>query len=442
MDRDRKGRGRTRLRSSVMRWISISLSHLVLLAACEVREPDAVVHPRPEPALLSEPGFQLGGATSRYGGFGPVGHVRVSPDGGRVFVLEPDESRLTAWTPGGRMLFDLGGPGEDPGDFTFPWRMHLDDGELCVRDRLRFSCFAEDGTLLRAVNVPPASVDYQGFRLRVDALLADGSFVGVPRIPFTMRLGLMANDPVDSVPLLRIRQTGDGWLQGPLFTLNTRGATLLVPGEGLIYLPPHPYSTADRYVADPRAATVLVARPEGPHLRPGEAELLEVSVEGDTLWRHRLALDPVRPTRELLEATIEDVVKILGPEGPPAKLPRDLSEEAAELPVVGVAALPNPRKSPPRSVIEDALGTPEYLPAVSDLVLTSSGAVWLGTHERSDTLAVWYVMERGRRASPPRRVLLPGWFRVMDATETHVWGVWRDEMDIDYVVGRRLVPGS
>ena len=93
-------------------------------------------------------------------------------------------------------------------------------------------------------------------------------------------------------------------------------------------------------------------------------------------------------------------------------------------------------------MIEDALGTPEYLPAVSDLVLTSSGAIWLGTHERSDTLTVWYVMERGQRASPPRRVLLPGWFRVMDATETHVWGVWRGGPDINYVVGRRLVSGS
>ena len=79
---------------------------------------------------------------------------------------------------------------------------------------------------------------------------------------------------------------------------------------------------------------------------------------------------------------------------------------------------------------------------MSDLVLASSGAIWLGTHERSDTLAACYVMERGRRAPPPRRVLLPGWFQLMDATETHVWGVRKDELDINYVVGRRLVPAS
>ena len=143
----------------------------------------------------------------------------------------------------------------------------------------------------------------------------------------------------------------------------------------------------------------------------------------------------------MLEATIDDVVKMLGPEGPPARFPRDVSEDG-ELPVIGLAALSDSRESPPRNVIEDALGTPEYLPAVSDLVLASSGSIWLGTHERSDTLTVWCVMERGRRVSSPRRVLLPGWFRVMDATETHVWGVWTGGPESNYVVGRRPVSAS
>ena len=41
--------------------------------------------------------------------------------------------------------------------------------------------------------------------------------------------------------------------------------------------------------------------------------------------------------------------------------------------------------------------------------------------------------------SAPRKVLVPEWFQVMDATENHVWGVWTDSFDIPYVVGRRLV---
>ena len=74
--------------------------------------------------------------------------------------------------------------------------------------------------------------------------------------------------------------------------------------------------------------------------------------------------------------------------------------------------------------------------------MTSSGHIWIQSHERRDSLSVWYSIERGDDESPPRRVLLPEWFQVFDATETHVWGVWKDELDINYVVGRRLVPAS
>ena len=50
-----------------------------------------------------------------------------------------------------------------------------------------------------------------------------------------------------------------------------------------------------------------------------------------------------------------------------------------------------------------------------------------------------YAVRRGDMDEPPRRVLLPEWLRVHDATATHVWGIRRDPMDMQHVVGRRLV---
>lgn len=38
-----------------------------------------------------------------------------------------------------------------------------------------------------------------------------------------------------------------------------------------------------------------------------------------------------------------------------------------------------------------------------------------------------------------RRVLLPEWLEIEDATDTHVWGVRRDDLDLPRVTGRRLV---
>ena len=95
---------------------------------------------------------------------------------------------------------------------------------------------------------------------------------------------------------------------------------------------------------------------------------------------------------------------------------------------------------PTREEVEKAMHLPEYLPAVRTFHLTSSGHVWMQSHERRDTLSVWYSLERGDNESPPRRVLLPEGFELKDATDTHLWGVWKDELDINYVMGRRLVP--
>lgn len=157
---------------------------------------------------------------------------------------------------------------------------------------------------------------------------------------------------------------------------------------------------------------MVLARLAGEHLGPGEAEVLEVSAAGDTVWRRRLGVEPIRLTRPMVEAAIDEWYDV----GWPDPVPRD--------------------------AVERALHAPEYVPAVKVFSLASSGHIWVQSHERRDTLRVWYTLKRRDNEGPPRRVLLPEWFEVLDATETHVWGIWKDELDINYVVGRRLVRGS
>lgn len=134
---------------------------------------------------------------------------------------------------------------------------------------------------------------------------------------------------------------------------------------------------------------------------------------GDTVWKRRMEFDPVRLTRPMVDAAIDDW--------------RSVVDES---------------RRPSREAVENALHLPKYLPAVKTFQLTSSGHVWIQSYERRDTLSVWYSLERGDDESPPRPVLLPEGSQLKDATETHVWGVWKDELDINYVVGRRLVSAS
>ena len=386
--------------------IRIAFLALLLLAACgedPSRSPD-----QPNAHWVSEPAFRIGDALTGDALFGFIPSLRVSLDGRRVYVLEPYEAKVSVWTPDGRRLFDVGGTGKGPGDFMLPYRLHLGDSWFYVRDQSRFTYFSNDRKVLRTVPNPPTLLNYQGFPIRVNAHLSDGSFLGFTTWGPPEGLELGCKDYADEEPMLRVRETDTGWVHELVLRYKSRNGTLAVPMGIGCYYAPHPYSDADLYWEDPGAGTVVVVRMSLEHLEPGRSELFEVTAAGDTLWKRSLAFQPIRLTRDMLEATLDDLGSVLDD-----YLPRD--------------------------AVERALNAPEYLPAFSDFALASNGRLWLRSPEVRDTLSVWYSLERGDTESPPRRVLLPEGFELMDATDTHVWGVWKDELEINYVVGRRLV---
>ena len=394
-----------------------ALLALLLSSACADRPPEPGGDSRPE--WLSEPDYEIGDAMTGDAAFGWVGQVRVSPDGQRVFVLEPNRARASVWTPDGRLLLDLGRAGEGPGDFMLPYRVHAWESGFYVRDQVRFTFFSNDGTLLRTVPNPPTLVSYQGFPINAGAIFDEGSFLGNPSIPAGDKLGLWGDDPIDNVPILRIWESDAGWSWEPVAWMNNRNGTLAVSLADGYYMAGQPFSAADQYRPDPGAGTVVLARFSPEYLEPGEAEFLEIGTVGDTIWHRRLSFDPLTLTRPILDAAIDEKAEIL-----------DRSESPEEL-----------GGRPARELVEDALYAPEYLPAVDYFLLASSGRhIWIKSLERVDSLRVWYAVERNDNESPPRRVLLPESFIFWDMTDTHVWGVRKDELDINYVVGRRLVP--
>lgn len=245
----------------------------------------------------------------------------------------------------------------------------------------------------------------------------------------TNQLGLFGLDPVDSLPVFSIRQSPAGWVRDVVFWHDTRNTSFALTYGGWLTFPGQPFSVGDEYVLEPGTGTVLVSRVAGEHLGAGEAELFELSgvagegrAVGDTVWRRRLSFEPIRLTGAMVEAAVD---RMMDWHVPP-------DHEGGD----SVRVRESARKN-----IEESILVPEYVPAIRKLFTASSGQVWLQSYETVDTLRVWYSVERGDTVSPPRRVLLPEWFFVHDATETHVWGVWKDELDIDYVVGRRLVGG-
>lgn len=140
-------------------------------------------------------------------------------------------------------------------------------------------------------------------------------------------------------------------------------------------------------------------------------------LRGDTLWQRVLTLPPVPLPPQNVEAEVDALAA--------AVLDR-ISPELAG------------RKA------REALYAPTSFPPARAVVPTVSGELWIATHESADSMNVWYAVARGESERAPRRVLLPAWFRLGDATSTHVWGV-RPSADGEprqprQPLGLRLVP--
>ncbi len=386
----------------------------VLLVACGGDEPG-----RPRPDLetwVTEAEYKFTGSAEQGALLSEVPSIRVDPERNRIFAIDLRDAQASAWTPEGTLVLAVGRVGAGPGEFMVPAEVYIaEDGSFSVREShgSRFTYFTADGTLVETVPGPPTSVTYDGHPLATEAIAGDGSYFAVPlRRRTGVRPGTTEESRVEQSPLLRGRRSENApWPPPePIFRLNRRNSGIAVRAEAFdSYIRgPQPFADPDQWRTEPERAVVM-RRTGG----PGVVELIELDANGDTLWFRRLQFEPLEITPDMIAEARDRFVTTAAPFG----------ISASEL----------------REAWDDALYRPEYFPAATGFALTASGEVWLGSFERSDTLKVFHVIGRGDLAGNPRRVLVPESLRVHDATDTHVRGIWKDELDVPYIVGRRLV---
>lgn len=380
-----------------------------------------------EPSLateiwVTEPDFEIGNAFGGPAAFAQVSDVRVSPDGERVFVLEPYLARVSVWTPSGDLLLDMERPGEGPGEFQTPRSVVPGPDGFSVQDSRRFTFFAQDGTVLRTVPNPPAVLSFQGFRLLPRLLTESDGYLVVPSITGNVWAGWAGDNPFGEVPVFHAWPRADRWVMDTIALLDTQNRNLALRPTGSEweftwqFHTGQPLADHDLTYFDPQSGNLVIARR---NLGSGVIELLEITPLGDTIWHRRFEVEPVSLSVELLEGVIDVLTDQL------------LNQSAmAGQGVSGVEA---------RALIEDALYAPDPLPSARELRGMSTAEVWMQTFEEADTLSVWYTIGRADNESELRRVLLPTGFRARDATPTHVWGLRRDSLGVTYVAGRKLV---
>ena len=371
---------------------------------------------------LTEPEFEIGEGIggNEEASFSLISSVRILEGGERVLVAEAASLRVTIWTPEGSLAREVGGPGEGPGEFSGTLFVESHREGFRTRDAQRYSSFSNNGTLIETVPYPPRALSFRGFPLWPEALLHDGSFLATPRVPPAVLVGFGGDEPIDFLPVYHVSAEGDDWTLETLAMLDTRNRHMFIRPQGTRFAErgfrvPQYYGDFDLTWFDPDAGSVVVLRR---NRGGGTVELMEIEVAGDTLWRRRVSPSPVTLDPGTLATFVDRVA-------------RQYAEQLGggeERPAATEAI---------RAAIEEAIHVPDPLPGATSLFGSNSHEIWFEGYQRRDTLSLWHAIRRDGAGG--RRVLLPSGFRAMDATDSHVWGVRRDELGVEYVVGRRLV---
>ncbi|MYB04782.1 MAG: hypothetical protein F4Y24_00375 [Gemmatimonadetes bacterium] len=369
----------------------------------------------------TEAAYQLAEAADA-GVFFETPVVRADPERDRVVVVDAGSAQVSVWTPEGVLRAVEGRVGEGLGAFPTVAGLFIEeDGTLSAVDGggSRFAYFAANGEHLGTQLGPGTSLEYEGLSVRL-APPRDGVYLGTAEVTPHLEVGatygpFAGQPPMLREPVLRVRRSDTGqWLEPePLLWLDISNRVMAAeyPDGGRSF-GGQPFGDYDQVRFEP--GTAIVMRTKG---GPGSVELIEVDGAGDTVWHRHLQLEPRQLTREMVDEVLDARIDVFAP----LRIGRITREQL-------------------RDIYDEALYQPEYLPAAQGRPIpTSSGEIWFRTHEVVDTLRVHYAVRRGDMDEPPRRVLLPEWLRVHDATATHVWGIRRDPMDMQHVVGRRLV---
>ena len=344
--------------------------------------------------------------------FGPHLDVRAAADGSRVYVLDLQASEVTIWTPDGALVTRMGRSGGGPGEFHGAGSLGRAESGFYVRDLRRITTFTPDGELV-GTRPYPLEVSYRGFPAQIQNYFNDGSFAALPS-PMVLDEAF-TSDPAEDLPLLRVVEEGDAWQTEELALLDFRNWQTLFEVEGSSRPVPlmQPWVTPDHFAADHLNESVVIK--SGPATSPGLIELIEVSTSGDTLWTRRIQLPPIPLTEEQIDSEVDEWAAMIA------------------------TSMGDANASPMlKSRIRTAWHIPEYWPVAREIRLMSNGEIWF--ESPGSQTPVWYAVAKGAPDGPIKRITVPESFQPLDVTTTHIWGVRRDELDVGYVTGLRLLP--
>lgn len=386
-----------------------TLAALLIPTACQ---PDTSPPPdpfAPDPWALSDPEIRIGSVDDPDFIFGSVDDMALGPDG-LLYTTHAGEATIRRWTVDGAPAGSFGRKGDGPGEFRQrPLGLGFFGDSLWIWDAYgrRVVYFDLDTEYLgwRPVSADP----------RIDPLRSGGS---LPQPAFPLRdgtlLGIVRPDDEavergTATEMPYVRMEADGSILGRIWTRRLAPQDILaIQTDRGSMSTDQPFGGAHLFGLDD-GGLLVVERPAWTGVGDPSMRVVKFSLDGDTLFSSAVPYVPVPLARERIDSVVLDLVEWLG------------FDEAQ---------------------IREALYQPSHLPAASRLLLGEDGTIWL---QRFDPVEVesgeltneWWVLDSV--GAPMARARTPVDIEVRLVAGDMLWGIERDELDVEYIVRYRWV---
>lgn len=362
------------------------------------------------PWTLNGPEVRIGSLDDPDYLFGLVGSVVPGPDG-FVYSLHPRDGVVRRWTADGTPAGTIGRTGEGPGEFTQPVRMGFFGDSLWVMDSglNRASYFDLAGEFLGSASPDISLVGPNGRAVRPSYPLRDGTFVARPGAGSLQ----IATGELTENPLMRVDAEGDAlgtiWLE-PFKPLDLL-ALLDEGGRGGMF-------SIQAFRDAPLRASLehgllVVDRAAWTGSGPATIGITGIDAAGDTMFARSFPYTPVPLASERVDSVVRATTERL----------RNYSE----------------------GDVRAATYRPSHVPPVGGIVAGRDGTIWLRhfdstTSEGGEEVYEWWVLDA--EGHPLARAVTPARLRLRTILSDAVWGVERDDLDVEYIVRYRLVKGD
>ena len=380
---------------------ALLLAALVTASGCR---PDPASPPDPFtsiPWTLSDRETTIGSVDDPEHVFDPIAHMTLGSDG-LLYTTHPGEDVVRRWTAEGAPAGSLGRKGEGPGEFQYPYTLGFHGDSLWVWDVLanRASYFDTAGRFLGSASSRTNPGGGGDPFLRPVAPLRDGTFMGLaPPMSTAIARGELTETPY-------VRMDSEGRSLGLIWTQRWEPRDVF----GGSFLS-QPFGDADLSGFGKRGLVVVERRAwtgEG----DAAVRISEIDFNGDTIFAAAVPSEPAPLAGERFDSVVTDWI-----------------EGAARGPARG-------------GEIVEAAYRPAYLPAVRDFVAAEHGTIWLQrfdpvASDAGENVHEWWVLNG--EGNPVARALTPVDLELKLVTDDAVWGIVRDDLDVEYIVRHRLI---